>query len=198
MLFIQVRVDRFRLNRTIRKLQSLPPRVGRKALRKGVTKAGKESLKDVRMVAPRGRTGQFKRSMAQKNITYAAKSIYQSLVGGRKNKQRSMAARYRPSTRNNGNLSRGLSGQGLAPSVWWMDKGVKAHTIKPKNRRKLAWNIVAGGKRLRNPLFARAVRHPGHKGTGFMTRLIKRGEPKRLKIVREEVVAEVRRLGYSI
>jgi hypothetical protein len=195
---MRIQVQQDRLNQAIQKLQSVPPRVGRKALRKGVTKAGKESLKDVRMVAPRGRTGQFKRSMAQKNITYAAKSIYQSIVGSNRNRRRSQAARYRPSARKSSSLSRGLSGQGFAPMIWWMDKGVKAHTIRPKNRRKLAWNIVAGGKRLRNPLFARAVRHPGHAGTGFMTRLIKRGEPKRLKIVREEVVAEVRRLGYSI
>jgi hypothetical protein len=177
----------------------LPPRVGRKALRKGVTKAGKESLKDVRMVAPRGRTGQFKRSMAQKNITYAAKSIYQSIVGSNRNRRRSQAARYRPSARKSSSLSRGLSGQGFAPMIWWMDKGVTAHDIAPKRRKKMAWNIVAGGTRLSKPVFwHKKLRHPGHKGTGFMTRLIKRGEPKRLKIVREEVVAEVRRLGYSI
>lgn len=195
---VTVAIEQARLNAVTRKLQSIPLRVGRKALSKGVFKAGSESLKQARSRAPRGKTGQFKRSMAQKNIRYAAKSTYQSIVGHRYGK-RSTAKRFQPRA-GGGMISKGLSGRGAAPAIWWMDRGVKPHTIRPKRRRWLAWNILRGSRKPIKPnrYSQQGVRHRGHAGTGFMRRLIVSGKASRIATVRKEVVAEAKKLGYGI
>jgi hypothetical protein len=195
---VTVAIEQAQLNAVTNKLQSIPLRVGRKALSKGVFKAGAESLKQARNRAPRGKTGQFKRSMAQKNIRYAARSTYQSIVGHRYGK-RSTAKRFQPKA-GGGMISKGLSGQGAAPAIWWMDRGVKPHTIRPRRRRWLAWNILRGSRKPVKPnRYSRyGVRHPGHVGNQFMTRLIIQGKASRIATVRKELVAEARKLGYGI
>ena len=193
---IDIRLAERDVKRAVRSLERVPPRIGRSALRKGVFKAGSDTLKDARKTAPRGRTGQFRRSLAKKDIRNARQGVYTSIVGQKK-KLTNTARQAARIARNSKRVSRGLSGQGFRPSIAWIEKGTKAHIIRPRRKRLLHWIIGKNRVVLRNMRHAKRVRHTGHAGTGFLERTEKQGRAKRLRIVAQTIRSEVRRLRRS-
>lgn len=194
---LQVNVQQAALNATIRKLQSIPPGAGRRALRTGVFKAGSETLQQSKAFAPVGRTGQFKRSLAKKDLRYATSGTYISIVGQRSRKNRPFTPRQQASAnRKTGRISKGLSGQGDAPAIHWLERGTSPHVIRARNKKLLAWNIIAGNKKISPPRFAKVVQHPGHKATGFLGTVERRYRARRIQTIRKAAEAELIKLGY--
>lgn len=195
MVQVRVQIQQAALDATIRKLQSLPGRIGRRALRIGVEKAGSMTLSQAKSAAPRGRTGQFKRSLAKKDLRDASKGMYTALVGQNRSKS-GTARQIAAANRRTGRVSKGLSGQGFAPAIHWLNSGTKPHAIRAKNKRLMVWNIGANRAVLNPARAAVAVKHPGHAGTGFLTNVETRYRAQRLRTIRREAEAECRRLGY--
>jgi hypothetical protein len=181
------------VSRTIASLTNVDARVARAALRKGVFRAGSETVKQSKAAAPRGRTGQFRRSLAKKDIRYAATATYVSLVGQRRNRQYT-SRQIASANRKTGLLSKGLSGRGKAPPIHWIEAGTKQHTINPRGGNRLWWNVVRGGVLLARPRSAMKVTHPGHAGTDFLFRTEVRYRQQRIKTVQREMLREIVRL----
>lgn len=182
------------VQRTFAALQRVDARLARRALRRGVFKAGSETVKQAKAAAPRGRTGQFRRSLAKKDLRYAAQGTYVSLVGQRKGRQYT-ARQVASANKKTGLISKGLSGRGKAPAIHWIESGTKPHTIQPKKKPRLWWNVIRGGAILSRPRSATRVTHPGHAGTGFLARTEIRFRATRVATVKREVIREVLGLG---
>jgi hypothetical protein len=124
----------------------------------------------------------------------ANRGAYVSLVGQRRKKQFT-ARQVAAAGRRTGILSKGLSGRGKAPAIHWLESGTKPHRIKKSGSGLLWWNIGKGGY-YHSPRAAKQVRHTGHKGTGFLSKVEKTHRLGRIRRIRSEINLETRRLGY--
>ncbi len=185
-------IDQRSLNKTLKKLADVPGSVGRKALRKGVFKAGSDTLKAAKSAAPKGRTGAFRRSLARKDIRRADRGYYASLVG--QNVRRVATDKQIASAKKkSGRLSGGLSGAGLYPPIHLVESRVRRHKIRSSGK-PLAWNRGRGGALLPGIRRAQVVKHPGHRGTGFLNKVERAGRSQRLRTIKNEIEAELRKL----
>lgn len=189
-------LDQRSLDQTLRRLQAIGGRPGRTVLRKATAKVGSETLKQARAAAKRGRTGNFARSLAKKDKRYAKDGTYVSIVG-QNTRRRSTERQIQRSRRRAGMLSRGLSGRGQQPAIHWIEAGTSPHTIRAKNRRRMYWTIGRGGQRISRRQ-AVQVRHPGHRGTGFLGRIEQRYRGSRINTFRREIdrgIVQIARQG---
>lgn len=190
---LQVVVQQAALDSTLKKLETIRGSVARRALRKGVFRAGSETLVSAKVAAPKGRTGQFRRSLSKKDIRYSAQGAYVSIVGQRS--RRFTARQVATANRKTGLISKGISGRGQAPPIHFIEKGTKPHAIRAKNKKLLRWNIIAGGVRLRTARVAEAVKHPGTRGTGFIAKTEQRMRARNLRTIRRTIEMELLKLG---
>lgn len=192
-MFLIAKTPERELKKTIRKLGRLDSKVGRKVLREAVFKEGSTTVKQLKRACPKGRTGQSRRSLAKKDIRNAKQGVYTSIAGmnwkkGSTAKQAASAIRKIGSI----NVSRGLSGRGKPPAVWWLDRGTKAHRIKAVNAKMLWWKIVKGDKDIQPWRSDIQVIHPGHKGTGFVSKTERRYRTSRIRNIRARIERGIR------
>lgn len=73
-----------------------------------------------------------------------------------------------------------------APHGLWVEKGTRAHDIKPKYRQALRWPVQGGFG------FAKIVRHPGTTPRPFLDEALKATEPK----LREDLIPKAVELSF--
>lgn len=179
-LQIGMTLDARSANRTIGKLAGLPDHVGRKLLREGTFKTGSRLTKQVKRVAPRGRTGNFHRTIAKKDLRYAKDNTYVSLVGVNR-KKRATVKQTAKLISKTGFISRGLSGQGKPVPLHFIERGTAPKIIRFKPDRNsvggyLYWNIVRGDKRVPRRRRRYSVRHPGSRARPFVEKTFRKHE----------------------
>lgn len=181
--------------RTKRNLERIYDRTRRRSVRDGIRQVGQRTTKAAKAAAPRGRTrGQFMRSLAHKERSYANRNIYLTMIGQNRDR-RSTARQVALAAKRTGRISRGLSGQGKEPAIHWIEAGTSSHRIAPRSARRLYWNIRKGDVRV--PMeSAEAVTHPGHAGTGFLSQTERRLRESNAALVinkvQRDIVAEAR------
>lgn len=184
---LEATVSQADLTRTLRKLDAIGGRPCRAVLRKATARVGSATVKQVRNAAPRGETGNFRRSIAKKDRSYSHDGTYVSIVG--QNRKRRSTSKQRARLARRGALSRGLSGRGLQPSIAWIEGGTRPHAIRPVSARALYWRSAG---RIRG---AHRVRHPGHAGSGFLSKTERSYRGNRVRMFATEIEKGVDRIA---
>lgn len=156
----------------VKKLERFTGSVQRKVVRKGVNAGGAIQLKRARALAPKGKTGFFRRSLTKVTRSYAKRGVFVSLVGQQKKKTFSDKA-IATANKRKGGSGGGISGQGKVVPIHLIENPTKPHVqrqsaaMRRRGRRRAARKVMvfrSGG----GTIFASKINHPGTKGAGFL------------------------------
>ena len=138
-------------------LRAVDRKVKRKILRKATTAAAKELHAEARRLSPRV-NGFLRQSL--KVVVRSGKSAVFAKIGQEKNRK------FKRKRFKGSNINR----RGYAAPIWWIERGTKAHEIRPISGKAVAWSA---GKRKGSKgkmIFARSVRNPGMKAGRLLER----------------------------
>lgn len=161
---------------TIRRLETLPPKIQRRAMKKAINAGAAPFLKASRRNAPRA-TGLFKRSLTTKVVSYRSGAVTLAMIGQQKRKRIKATAAGERRRVGRG----GISGRGDIVPIHFIEEDIRSHAINPKQGRSLR---IDGEYRAH-------VRHPGVRGQHPIAKAARESESAGVRAFAAKLQSEV-------